>query len=183
MPAQNIPPQGAGYTPIYQIPMTEKRKYAIQVLPDRVMFFGKFLYLNDKNFVSNKGEPTVARTADFLGLGYLSMRSYKRVLQFVVSGVVLSLVNTFCDKVGELIEDANFFLSFIGTALSSDWLDILLKIATYICLGVGIMVFFSKKNVVEISFTTKRICVPKKSLSQAEYGGLYNVLKSLCARR
>ena len=50
------------------------------------------------------------------------------------------------------------------------------RIWFFICLLLGLVLFFSKKKVIEISFTDKRICVPQKSMSSAEYQTLYQTL-------
>lgn len=183
MTSQNMA-QGMGYGPCYHLPMTQNRKYEIQVWPDRILFSGKFLYLRDKEFYANKGEEAAAIPADFLGMGHLKMRSYKKTLAFVVSGVVLGTVNALCEKASDLVDKANVVLQWIGEMLTlPDWLNILLNISMAACICFGIIFFFSRKNVVEISFTDKRICVPEKSLSDAEFAGLYQTVKSLSGRR
>ncbi len=177
-------PQGVGYGPYYHLPMTQNRKYEIQVWPDRVLFSGQFLYLQDKEFYANKGEATMASPANFLGMGHLKMRSYKKTLAFVVSGVVLGAVNALCEKASDLADKANSVLQWVGETLTlPGWLNVLLNVSMAACLCFGIILFFSKKNVVEISFTDKRICVPEKSLSDAEFAGLYQAIKSLSGRR
>lgn len=42
-----------------------------------------------------------------------------------------------------------------------------------ICVLSAVALFFSKKKVIEISFTDKRICVPQTSLTRSEYIMLY----------
>lgn len=178
MPSQNMA-QGAGVGLCYHLPMTQGRKYEIQVWPDRIQFLGQFLYLRDKEFCSNKGAGTWASPANFLGMGKLKMRSYKKTLAFVFSGVILGGIRLVCDKLSELADKANSFLQWFGRTLTlPDWINFLLNASMVVCLGLGILLLFSQKNVVEISFTDKRICVPKKSLSDTEYMGLYHAIRS-----
>ena len=182
MTSQNMA-QGAGYGPCYYLPMTQGRKYEIRVWPDRILFSGQFLYLRDKEFYANKGEEAVASPADFLGMGHLKMRSYKKTLAFVVSGVVLGAVNALCEKASDLADKANSVLQWVGEALTlPGWLDFLLTASMAVCICFGLILLFSRKNVVEISFTDKRICVPERSLSDAEFAGLYQAVKSLSGR-
>jgi hypothetical protein len=47
-----------------------------------------------------------------------------------------------------------------------------------ICILLAVVYFFSKKKVIEISFTDKRICVPQKSMTNNEYHMLYQSILS-----
>ncbi len=168
---------------LYQLPATDCRKYCLKVFQDRLTIDGKFWYLKNKEFVSQNGN-AAALLHNFIGMGYLTKRSYRKTLAFVFGGVILGLINSITEKLSDLADKANFFLMWIGqTFILPVWLDYVLNIAAGLCIVLGILLFFSKKSVVEISFTDKRICVPKKSLSNVEYAGLYQIIKNLTKKQ
>ena len=91
----------------------------------------------------------MAKVSNFLGLGYLT----------------------------EGVDKINSYLQWMGHSISlPDWMNTTMNVLAVICLLLGLVLFFSKKKVIEISFTDKRICVPQKSMSSAEYQTLYQTL-------
>lgn len=165
---------------LYHLPITEQRLCDIQVFSDRIIFSGKFWYLRDKDFYSNHGKEETAFIKDFLGIGYLTKRSYRKTVLFVFAGTFLGLTKSLVDKIGEWIENANSVLRWMDYSLSLPvWMNTTINILAVGCIIIGLMLFFSKKKVVEISFTTKRICIPQKSLSGDEFYGLHDIIKSL----
>ena len=165
--------------PLYYLGITDNRKCEISVLPDRIIFSGKFFYLRDKEFYPNKVHTDTALLANYLGMGYLSQRSYKKTLLFVICGTLLEVAKLALDKLSELVDKANNYLRWIDASISlPEWMNTTVNIMAGVCILFGIVLFFSKKKMIEISFTDKRICVPQKSLSNYEYNMLYQSIKN-----
>lgn len=163
---------------LYQLLPTDRRKYCLKVYQDKLTIEGRFWYLKDKEFALQKGKD-IALLHNYIGMGYLNKRSYRKTIAFVLGGVILGVINSIIEKLSELADKANFFLRWIGeTVTLPEWMTYLLNGTMVVCIILGILLFFSKKKVVEISFTDKRICVPQKSLSNAEYAGLYQTIKN-----
>lgn len=168
----------------YQLPITANRFYSITVYAQKIVIEGKFWYLRDKEFYRNKEKTDTALIQNFLGMGYLKKRSYKKCVAFILSGLVLTGINAVMEKLNEWTDNANFFLQWIGKTIAlPEWMGIVLNVATVICMLFGIVYFFSKKKVVEISFTDKRICIPQKSISDLEFNALYQVIKQLVHKK
>ena len=93
------------------------------------------------------------------------------MLAFVFGGVILGAVNSLIDKLGELADKTNSVLRWIGQTFTlPEWLNYILNMTVVICIVLGIMLFFSKKKVVEISFTDKRICAGRSDSRQQLVG-------------
>ena len=91
----------------------------------------------------------MAKVSNFLGLGYLT----------------------------EGVDKINSYLQWMGHSISlPDWMNTTMNVLAVICLLLGLVLFFSKKKVIEISFTDKRICVPQKSMTVNEYQTLYQTI-------
>lgn len=162
---------------LYHLPLSQNRECDICVYPDRVTFQGKFWYLVNKEFVNPHKEQESAQIQNFLGLGYLAKRSYKKCVLFVVSGFLLQMVKLVIDKLSEGVDKINSYLRWVGHSISlPPWMNITMNVIAVICLLLGLILFFSKKKVIEISFTDKRICVPPKSMSAIEYQTLYQTI-------
>lgn len=167
---------------IYHLPVTDKRSCEIALYRDRIVFSGKFLYLRDKEFYGNKGKTDSALPGNFLGMGYLRQFSYRKTLLFVVGGTALELLKVALEKLAELVDKINDYLKWIGQSVSvPDPINNSLNVLAVLCILFGLLLLFSKKKVIEISFTDKRICVPEKSLSAAEYAMLYRRIKEVRA--
>ena len=103
----------------------------------------------DKEFIKSKSDQEMAKVSNFLGLGYLT----------------------------EGVDKINSYLQWMGHSISLPaWMNTTMNVLAVICLLLGLVLFFSKKKVIETSFTDKRICVPQKSMSSAEYQTLYQTL-------
>lgn len=162
------------------LPQNERRSYDIQVLPDRVLFRGKFWYLKDYDFYRCKTENDMAYIRDFIGMGYLAKRSYRKGVAFVFGGAVLMLIKALLDKLSEWTEKANDYLKWIHRAVTlPEWLDYMMYGVAAVCLILAVLYFFSKKKVIEISFLTKRICVPEKSMTPQEFAYLRQTILRL----
>lgn len=159
---------------IFHLPLNDKRKCEITVYADRVFFSGEFWYLRDKEFYRSRAKQDCGLIKNFLGMGYLAKRSYRKTILFVLAGVILELVKVAVDKVTEWLDAANGYLGWLDKSLAlPGWVGIVMNVLVGLCLAAGIVLFFSKKKVIEISFTDRRICVPQKSMTQREYQMLY----------
>lgn len=166
-------------TLFYHLPATDKRKCDIAVWQDKVVFWGKFYYLKDKEFCKNKKSTETAYLRNYLGMGYLSQRSYQKTLWFILGGTVMELVKLALDKITEFVDKVNDYLKWIDRSITlPEWMNNTVNVLAFICLILGIVLFFSKKKVIEISFTDKRICVPQKSMSKSEYNMLYQSIQN-----
>lgn len=164
---------------LYHLPTIANRFCDIQVFSDHVTFSGKFWYLRDKDFYRNRGKSETALIKDFLGMGYLTKRSYRQTIIFVFGGTFLEIVKAVVDQLSEWVDKANDYLKWIDHTIAlPEWIDTTVNVISFLCLALGIALFFSKKKVIEISFTTKRICIPQKSLSADEFQKLRGIIKS-----
>lgn len=171
--------QSNANTPLYHLPVTDKRECDIAVLQDKVVFSGKFYYLKDKEFYKSKKQTETACLRNYLGMGYLNQRSYRKTLWFIVGGTVMELAKLVLDKITELVDKANDYLKWVDRSITlPGWMDNTVNALAIICLILGIVLFFSKKKVIEISFTDKRICVPQRSMSKSEYNMLYQSIQN-----
>ena len=137
------------------------------------------LALQKKEIYRNKGNTATAFLSNYLGMGYLSQRSYRKTLLFLIGGTVLELTKFVLDKLTDLVDKINDYLKWIDRSISlPEWMGYTVNVLAILRLLLGVVLFFSKKKVIEISFTDKRICVPQKSMSQNEYNMLYQTIKS-----
>lgn len=164
---------------LYKLTENSDRKYSITVNRIDICFAGDFWYLKDKEFIKCKSKQENALIQNFIGIGYLAKRSFKKCLLFVMAGSLLEVVKLIIDKIAEWIDKANNYLEWIDRSISMPvWMNYTLNTLTVICILIGIALFFSKKKVIEISFTDKRICVPQKSISKSEYNMLYQSIQN-----
>lgn len=164
----------------YHLPQSCNRLYEIKVYADKILFNGKYWYLKDKEFFSNRSRTETCSIHNFLGMGYLNKRSYRLCVLFVFGGVILEGFKFIADKLMELADKANSYLKWIGHEIClPDWINYTVNTFAVICIILAVMLFFSKKKVIEISFTDRRICVPQNSMSNKEYTELYQTIRSL----
>lgn len=160
--------------PLYELTENTTRFYTITVNRENILFTGNFWYLKDKEFIKSQGNNESALIKNFLGMGYLAKRSYKKCFTFVIAGSALEIVKTIIDKLSEWIDKANDYLRWIDRSISlPEWMNHTMNALAVLCILLAISLFFSKKKVIEISFTDKRICVPQKSMTTSEYNMLY----------
>lgn len=159
---------------LYRLAPNRQRSYSILVNGEEVMFSGDFWYLKNKEFVKCRNRQEMAQTRNFLGMGYLAKRSFKKCILFLLAGSALEIVKMIIDKLTEWVDKANDYLQWFGQSISlPEWMNQTMNGIAAICVLLAILLFFSKKKVIEISFTDKRICVPQKSMTQSEYNQLY----------
>lgn len=159
---------------LYRLTENENRSYTITVNRENTLFTGKFWYLKEKEFIKSTNGQESMMNQNFLGMGYLAKRSFKKCLMFVIAGSVLEVVKMIVDKLTEWADKANDYLQWIDKSISlPEWMNYTMNALAAICILLAIALFFSKKKVIEISFTDKRICVPQKSMTKSEYNMLY----------
>ena len=164
---------------LYRLTENNTRFYTITVSRENTVFTGKFWHLKDKEFIKSQNGQENALNQNFLGMGYLAKRSFKKCLMFVIAGTILEVVKMIIDKLTEWMDKANNYLQWIDKAISlPEWMNYTLNTLAVICILLAIALFFSKKKVIEISFTDKRICVPQKSMTKSEYNMLYQSIMS-----
>lgn len=164
---------------LYKLAENNNRKYCITVNRKDIQFTGDFWYLKEKEFVKCSAKKEMALPQNFLGMGYLAKRSFKKTLLFVFAGSVLEAVKLVIDKLTEWIDNANDYLQWIDKSISlPEWMNSTMNIMAIFCILIGVALFFSKKKVIEISFTDKRICIPEKSMTRQEYNILYQSIVS-----
>lgn len=164
----------------YHLPMSDSRNYDIKVYAKQLIINGSFWYLKDKEFYRNSNNSDSANIQNFLGMGYLNKRSYQKTIIFVLGSTILEAVKMIVDKLSDLANKANNYLQWVGHEISlPEWLNNTVNVLAIICLILAVILFFSKKKVVEISFTDKRICIPQKSMSNREYMELYQIIQTL----
>ena len=165
---------------VYHLPVTSNRFCDIKVFSDHVTFSGTYWYLRDKDFYKKRVNTEALFIKDFMGMGYLTKRSYRRTVIFVFVGLLLEIVKSIVDQLSEWVDKANSYLKWINYTIAlPEWTNMSVNVMAFLCIVFGIALFFSKKKVIEISFTNKRICIPQKSLSEDEFQKLYNTIKSL----
>ncbi|MCM1325862.1 MAG: hypothetical protein NC094_07495 [Bacteroidales bacterium] len=171
---------GSENNPLYQLTANNNRKYCITVSRKDIWFEGDFWYLKEKEFVKCSTKKEVALPQNFLGMGYLTKRSYKKTLFLVFAGTVLEAIKLIIDKLTEWIDKANDYLQWIDSSINlPEWMNIAMNIIAVICILTGVALFFSKKKMIEISFIDKRLCVPKKSMTKQEYNALYQSIAGI----
>jgi hypothetical protein len=159
---------------LYRLVENNERSYSITVNRDSVLFSGAFWYLKEKEFVKCQNKQEKALIKNFLGMGYLAKRSFRKCLLFVIAGSVLEVIKMIIDKLSEWVDKANEYLEWVDRSISlPDWMNYTMNAVAVICILLAIALFFSKKKVIEISFIDKRICVPQNSMTQNEYNMLY----------
>lgn len=165
---------------MFRLSPNNNRKYEITVDDEALIIKGDFWNLVNKEFTKNPNKIDRALLKDFLGIGYLSKRSFRRCMIFLIAGSALEIFKFIIDKITEVIDKINDYLDWINQSISMpDWVNITMNTMAVICLLLAVWAFFSKKKVIEISFTSKRICVPQGSMTSTEYNALYqNILKS-----
>jgi hypothetical protein len=163
----------------YRLTENSERHYSITVNREEVLFTGNFWYLKEKEFVSCKSKSEKALIKNFMGMGYLEKRSPRKCILFVVVGTMLEVVKAVIDKLTDWVDKANDYLQWIDRSISLPaWLNYTMNTLAAICILLAVVYFFSKKKVIEISFTDKRICVPQKSMTNNEYHMLYQSILS-----
>ena len=144
------------------------KRCAILVTEEQFCIQGDFYYLVNKEFHKSKAKNDNCPIKEYMGLGSLRKRSPKKILFFLAFAVVLEFVDMIAGK----IEDILFFAN-------TDWISYIVNTLAVICLVVGIVALFSKKNVIEISFLSKRICIDEKLFAEGDINRLHQLMVKL----
>lgn len=161
---------------VYHLPKTKERNCDIKVYEDRVEVEGEFWNLREKEFYKNPSQKDVAYIRDFIGMGYLKKRSHKKGIFFVICAAILEVLHIILDKIGDI---SNGF-HLMGMELYVPvWIENSVNVMLVIAGIFAIMYLFSQKSVIEISFLNKRICIPRKCLTNNEFQNLYATLLRL----
>ena len=164
----------------FRLSSNDKRSYSIDVYSDKVVFEGRFWYLKNKEFYRCRTWREVAFIKNYIGMGYLAKRSYRKCIAFIIGGTILEITKTILDKLSEWADKANNYLRWIDKSIElPKWMTY--SVNTLVCLSIilALVFLFSKKKVVEISFLDKRICIPQSSINRAEYNMLHQSITAL----
>lgn len=154
----------------FHMPANDKRACDIKVFSDKIVFEGRFWYLKNKEFYRCRTYKETALIKNFIGMGYLAKRSYRKCMAFILGGTALQIIKTIIDKLSDMVDKINEYLQWIDKTIElPEWLTYSMNMAAFLCVVLGIMFLFSKKKMVEISFIDKRICLPQKSINLQEF--------------
>lgn len=169
MPLQDIKMCDQKMKDIYQISKNENRDFRIVVRQNEVIFDGMFSYIINSEVKKARRIYDCVPTVNFLGIGYRESRSNRKFCIFLMLAAIVELLHMFLKKVLILRMSASTFYSIM---------NFILYFVAGMCLVAGIIFFFSKTKVIEISFLNKSICVPCNSLTKQECEQLFNCIKS-----
>ena len=146
----------------------KKKHCTIQITEEDFCIQGDFYFLVNKEFYKSKTRIDSCSIKEYMGLGKLRKRSPKKTLFFIAVAVVLEFVDMLAGK----IKDIFFFAN-------TDWTSYIVNAIAILCFIVGVVAFFSKKNVIEITFLSKRICVDEKLFSEDDIDRLHQLMLKL----
>lgn len=142
-----------------------RKRCTIQIIDNQFIIQGNYFYLVNKEFYKSVKEIDSCPVEDYMGLGLLRKRSPKKTLYFLVFAVILEFVNMLAGK----LEDIFFFVN-------TEWTSYIVNTVAVMCVIVGVVAFFSKKKVIEISFLSKRICVDEKLFLEDDINRLHQLM-------
>lgn len=146
----------------------KKKSCSIQITEEQFSIQGDFYYLVNKEFYRAKNKVRNCPVKEYLGLSSLRKRSPKKTLSFLVLAVLLEFIDTLAGKIGDI-----FFFA------DTSWTSYIVNTAVLLCVIFGIVAFFSKKKVIEISFLSKRFCVDENLFVEEDINKLDNILLKL----
>lgn len=146
----------------------KKKSCSIQITEELFSIQGDFYYLVNKEFYKAKTTVENCPVKEYLGLSTLCKRSPKKTLRFLLLAIVLEFVDTLAGKIGDI-----FFFA------DTSWTSYMVNTAVLLCVIFGIVAFFSKKKVIEISFLSKRFCVDENLFDEKDITKLDNLLLKL----
>lgn len=158
------------------LPLNENRKYELKLENGFFSISGDYWQYNVSDIYRKKNSFDQVDASEYLGIGKLRMRPVRYVVTFIMFPIVIGIVT----------KAANHWI--FRVILSSEALDkmsgvvnsvINILMAMFVLYGIRLV--FSIKDLVEISFISKHICIPRKSLTDTQYRVLDQSLKS-CQR-
>lgn len=144
------------------------KQCTIQITEKQFNIQGDFYYLVNKEFHKSKSKNDICALNEYMGLGSLRKRSPKKTLVYLVLAVVLEFVNEIVGKIQDIF--------FFG---NTDWLSCIVNVLVVICIIMGMIAFFSKKKVIEITFLSKRICVDEKMFAEDDINKMHQLMMKL----
>lgn len=146
----------------------KKKSCSIQITEEQFSIQGDFYYLVNKEFHRAETRNGNCPAKEYLGLSSLRKRSPKKTLRFLVLAVILEFLDTLAGKIGDI-----FFFA------DTSWTSYFVNTAVILCVILGIVAFFSKKKVIEISFLSKRFCVDEDLFSEEDITKMNHILLQL----
>ena len=146
----------------------KKKACTIQVTEEQFIIQGDFYFLVNKEFYKSKAGKDNCSVKEYMGLGTLQKRSPKKTLFFLAFAVILEFVDMLAGKINDI-----FFFT------NTDWTSYIVNTVAFLCVTAGIIAFFSKKKVIEISFLSKRICVDEKLFAEDDINRLHRLMMKL----
>ena len=154
------------------LPRDEKRDYELKIEDGRFSIRGNYWVYNISDIYKRRDAYDDVDISEYLGIGKLKMRPIRYVVVFVAFPVLIDMVSSFINhKVFKVLlsSDALQTLSGVGNKIIN-----FLSIAFIL---YGIRLLLSIKDLIEISFVSKHICIPRKSLTEIQYKTLCKSLK------
>ena len=156
----------------FYLPQNENRRYEISIHDGVFSISGDYWCYNVSDIYKQKNSHDEVSTSEYLGIGKLRMRPYRYVVTFIVIPVIIStLINVANNVVFKV------FLSSETLEKLSSFVNAVVCILAVLFAAYGIRLLFSLKDLVEISFISKHICIPRKSITDIQYRTLNNILK------
>lgn len=148
----------------FYLPKDEKRTYELKIKDGILSISGDYWRYDISDIYMQRDSYDEVSTSEYLGIGKLKMRPQRYVVTFIVFPMIISLVS-------RLINHWIFkvLLSSDAMAKLSEAGNVLINILCAAFILVGIRLLFSMKDLIEISFISKHICIPRKSLSEIQY--------------
>lgn len=146
----------------------KKKSCSIQITEEQFLIQGDFYYLVNKEFHKAETRKGSCSAKEYLGLSAMRKRSPKKTLRFLILAVILEFLDTLAGKIGDI-----FFFA------DTSWTSYMVNTAVLLCVIFGIVAFFSKKKVIEISFLSKRFCIDENLFDEKDITKLDNLLLKL----
>lgn len=156
----------------YHLEHNRKRKYDIMVFPDRILIKGQFWYLYNKEFRRGKNSD-YGELKEYIGMGYLKKFSYKKGVAFGIVGMIFAGFGSLISFAERAFNKGQPYLELMGIQVCfPENYHVAFYVLVTLSFILGITYLFSWKNVIEISFLSKRFCVSARGMSKEEFMNL-----------
>ncbi len=157
----------------FYLPKDENRSYELKIDKGVFTISGDYWRYDLSDIFKYTDSHDEVRMSEYLGIGKLRMRPQRYVVTFIVLPVIISFVS-------RIINHWIFKVILSSKALEkvADVGNMLIGILAVVTILHGIRLLFSIQDLIEISFISKHICVPRKSLTEIQYRTLRNSLKN-----
>ena len=156
----------------FYLPRDEKRKYELKVEDDMLTIKGDYWVYQISDIYKRNNSMDTVSIKEYLGMGKLKMRPLRYVYGFIVIPFIIRWIIEILNHWVFRVFESNAFINII-----SDIGNVLLNILLIVFVIHGVRLIFSLKDLVEISFVSKHICIPRKSLTDLQYKTLNEILK------